>query len=174
MGPMVTSNPKEFTIQKKAVLFIADSNEEYTYDLFQQNLLGLLVEFGANSKDLINEETIELLAPYLEVAFKDDPDRLVVTGDIAKGSSSALKGICDWARAMSDYHKASKIVKPKLRLLNLKAGELRVAEAQLEAAMIELDAVIKKKAALDAMYAEKQAVKDQMQADANKLKRKMD
>jgi hypothetical protein len=40
--------------------------------------------------------------------------------------------------------------------------------------MIELDAVIKKKAALDAMYAEKQAVKDQMQADANKLKRKMD
>jgi dynein heavy chain len=174
MGPMVTTSPKEFMIQKKAVLFISDSYEEYTYDLFIQNLLALLTEFGTNSKDLINEETIELLAPYLEVAFKDDPDRLVVTGEIAKGSSSALKGICDWARAMSDYHKASKIVKPKLRLLNLKAGELRVAEAQLEAAMIELDAVIKKKAALDAMYAEKQAVKDQMQADANKLKRKMD
>jgi dynein heavy chain, axonemal len=174
MGPIVTTSPKEFSIQKKAVLFIADSNEEYTYDLFLQNLLGLLTEFGANEKDLINEETIELLAPYLEVAFRDDPDRLVVTGEIAKGSSSALKGICDWARAMSDYHKASKIVKPKLRLLNLKAGELRVAEAQLEAAMIELDAVIKKKAALDAMYAEKQGVKDQMQADANKLKRKMD
>merc|ERR1712166_793903 len=171
---MVTSNPKEFTIQKKAVLFIADSNEEYTYDLFQQNLLGLLVEFGANSKDLINEETIELLAPYLELTFADQPETLVVSGDIAKGSSSALKGMCDWARAMSDYHKASKIVKPKLRLLNLKAGELKVAEAQLEAAMIELDAVIKKKAALDAMYAEKQGIKDQMQADANKLKRKMD
>ena len=33
---------------------------------------------------------------------------------------------------------------------------------------------VEKKAALDAMYAEKQGVKDQMQADANKLKRKMD
>lgn len=174
MGPMVNVSVKEFVIQKKAVNFIADSNEEYTYDLFIQNLLALLTDFGANSKDLINEETIELLAPYLEVTFRDDPDRLVVHGDIAKGSSSALKGICDWARAMSDYHKASKIVKPKLRLLNLKAGELRVAEAQLEAAMLELDAVIKKKAGLDAMYAEKQAIKDQMQADANKLKRKMD
>jgi len=35
---------------------------------------------------------------------------------------------------MSDYHKASKIVKPKLRLLNQKEGELRLAESQLEAA----------------------------------------
>lgn len=115
----------------------------------------MLSDFGTNSKDLINEETIELLAPYLALAFKEDPEKLVVIGDIAKGSSSALKGIADWARAMSDYHKASKIVKPKLRLLNLKAGELRVAEAQLEAAMIELDAVVKKKAQLDALYAEK-------------------
>lgn len=117
MGPLVPVSVKEFTIQKKAVNFIADSNEEFTYDLFLQNLLGLLNDFGANDKDLINEETIELLAPYLSCAFRDDPERLVVTGDIAKGSSSALKGICDWARAMSDYHKASKIVKPKLRLL---------------------------------------------------------
>lgn len=40
--------------------------------------------------------------------------------------------------------------------------------------MIELDAVIKQKAQLDAQYAEKQEIKDRMQADANKLKRKMD
>lgn len=39
MGPMVNVSVKEFTIQKKAVNFIADSNEEYTYDLFIQNLL---------------------------------------------------------------------------------------------------------------------------------------
>jgi dynein heavy chain len=123
---------------------------------------------------LINEETIELLAPYLEVCFRDDPEKLVFMGEIAKGSSSALKGCCDWCRAMSDYHKASKIVKPKLRLLNQKEGELRVAESQLEGAQQELAAVIKKKAGLDAMYAEKQEVKERMQQEANKLKRKMD
>jgi len=125
MGPMVPITSKEFAIQKKSVMFIADSNEEYTGELFLGNLLGMLSDFGANDKDLINEETIELLAPYLEVGFRDDPERLVFSGDVAKGSSSALKGICEWASAMSAYHKASKIVKPKLRLLTQKAGELR-------------------------------------------------
>lgn len=129
--------------------------------------------FGNELKNNINEETIELLAPYLELKFRGD-DREVFQGEIAKGSSAALKGICDWARAMSDYHKASKIVKPKLKLLNQKESELRVAEQSLENAQLELAAVIKKKAGLDAQYAEKQEVKEKMQAEANKLKRKMD
>lgn len=75
---------------------------------------------------------------------------------------------------MSAYHKASKIVKPKLKLLQVKAAELKVAEDQLASAQAELKAVIEKKAQLDALYAEKQEIKDRMQAEANKLKRKMD
>jgi len=98
----------------------------------------------------------------------------VFHGDVAKGASSALQGITNWCRAMSDYTKASKIVKPKLLLLTKKEAELKEAENQLETAKNELEAVIKKKAELDDMYAEKQAVKEKMQADANKLKRKMD
>jgi len=82
--------------------------------------------------------------------------------------------MCDWCSAMSAYHKASKIVKPKLKLLQVKAAELKVAEDQLASAQAELKAVIEKKAQLDALYAEKQEIKDRMQAEANKLKRKMD
>jgi dynein heavy chain len=92
------------------------------------NLLQMLQVFGEEEKDLINEETIELMAPYLEVKFRDDPERNVFSGEVAKGSSHALKGMCDWCGAMSAYHKASKVVKPKLKLLQVKAAELKVAE----------------------------------------------
>jgi hypothetical protein len=61
--------------------------------------------------------------------MRENPDVEVFRPDIAKGASSALVGISAWCRAMSDYHKASKIVKPKLKLLQVKAGELAVAEA---------------------------------------------
>jgi dynein heavy chain len=44
-----------------------------------------------------------------------------------------------WAAAMSDYHKQSKIVKPKLRLLEIKNASLAEAEANLAAAQTELD-----------------------------------
>lgn len=39
--------------------------------------------------------------------------------------------MCVWAAAMSDYHKQSKIVTPKLKLLEVKMGELKVAEDSL-------------------------------------------
>jgi hypothetical protein len=47
---------------------------------------------------------------------------------------------------MSEYTKASKIVKPKLLLLTKKEAELREAENALEFAKNELEAVIFKKA----------------------------
>jgi dynein heavy chain len=155
--------------------FIADSYDEFCGPITMQGpLKNNLTDFGMNQKNFINEETIELMEPYLNIRLRDAPDVELFRPEIAKGASSALMGICSWARAMSDYHKASKIVKPKLKLLQVKAGELQVAESQLAAAEAELAEVIEKKMKLDAMYAEKQAVKEEMQATANKLKRKMD
>jgi hypothetical protein len=40
------------------------------------------------------------------------------TPEVAKQTSSALVGLCTWAAAMSDYTKNSKIVKPKMKLLD--------------------------------------------------------
>lgn len=45
--------------------FVKDSYEEYTGALLQGPLKAQLAFFGAEEKNLINEETIELLAPYL-------------------------------------------------------------------------------------------------------------
>jgi hypothetical protein len=53
---------------------------------------------------------------------------------------------------MSDYYKASKIVKPKLRLLEQRKAELAEAEEKLAAANTELAEVNKLKAELKAKF----------------------
>lgn len=90
-----------------------------------------MLEFSQNDKNDINEETIELLEPYLTLKQNNGED--VFTGQVAKKSSAALEGMCVWAAAMSDYHKQSKIVTPKLKLLEIKTGMLEDAERELAA-----------------------------------------
>jgi len=53
---------------------------------------------------------------------------------------------------MSDYYKASKIVKPKLRLLEIRSAQLAEAEEKLAAAEAELMEVNKLKAELKAKF----------------------
>lgn len=62
-----------------------------------------LLEFSKNQKDIISEETVELLEPYL--TLKAPSGKELFTPEVAKGASSALMGLCTWAAAMSDYHK---------------------------------------------------------------------
>ena len=63
-----------------------------------------------------------------------------------------MAGLCTWAAAMSDYYKASKIVKPKLRLLEQRKAELAEAEEKLAAANTELAEVNRLKAELKAKF----------------------
>ena len=124
---------------KQDIPFIADSFDEFSKGtLINSNFLKNLVDFSANDKDNINEETIELLEPYLTLKIPSTGED-AFTGQVAKKSSAALEGMCVWAAAMSDYHKQSKIVKPKLRLLEIKNASLQEAEANLAGAQAELD-----------------------------------
>ena len=58
----------------------------------------------AEEKDYIDEETIELLQPYIDLRTPKGEE--VFTGDVAKKSSAALAGLCVWVRGLSDYHKS--------------------------------------------------------------------
>ena len=101
--------------------FIGDSYEEFTKaTLINSKFLNMLYEFSDSEKDNINEETIELLEPYIGLKFENGED--FFHPDQAKLSNGALGGMCTWAAAMSDYHKQSKIVKPKLRELEIKSA----------------------------------------------------
>ena len=67
---------------------------------FMKNLI-------AFERDQINEETIELLEPYM----KQQNDWF--NEDTGKKASVAASGILRWALAINEYHEKSKIVKPK-------------------------------------------------------------
>lgn len=128
---------KMMNILKTEIPFVWDSFDNQTKNtLTSPNFLKDLFEFSENEKDNINEETVELLQPYIELHTPDG--REVFIGPVAKKSSSALEGMCVWAAAMSDYYKQSKIVKPKLILLEKKMAELKEAEDNLASAENEL------------------------------------
>lgn len=117
MLPLAQVTPKTFTMKGKDLEFITDAfempNVGTQKTLQNPQFLNMLINFSKNDKDNINEETIELLEPYLELKQQDGNQAF--SPDIAKSASNALKGMCIWAAAMSDYHKQSKIVKPKLK-----------------------------------------------------------
>jgi dynein heavy chain len=121
---------KSMNILKTEIPFCHDSFDNNTKNtLTSANFLKDLFEFSEKEKDNINEETVELLQPYVDLQTPDG--REVFIGPVAKKSSSALEGMCVWAAAMSDYYKQSKIVKPKLILLEKKMAELKEAEDNL-------------------------------------------
>ena len=137
-------------------------------------LLANLLHFSSNEKDQINEETIELLEPYLTLSPADDPDKKLFDPEIAKQTSAALYGLCTWAAAMSDYHKQSKIVKPKLHMLEVKTVSLAEAQAKLAEAKGQLDEVNAVKAELRARYETEVTKKQELADAAAKTRKKMD
>lgn len=53
-----------------------------------------LQQFGAKGKDLMNEETIEFLFPYLDLEN--------FAPAVAKGASQAAEGLCIYVQAMKE------------------------------------------------------------------------
>ena len=92
--------------------------------LTDAHFLKSLFYFSQHEKDNMNEETMELLSPYLELEQ--------FLPSVARNASKAAEGLCSWVRAMAMYHHASKVVKPKLE-------KLAIASAKLDAANKELD-----------------------------------
>lgn len=119
--------PRMVEVARAEHPFINDSFENHASKNMTGPLLQNLLYFSSNEKDQINEETIELLEPYLNLHPADEPDKKLFDPEIAKGTSAALWGLCTWAGAMSDYHKQSKIVKPKLHMLEVKTVSLAEA-----------------------------------------------
>jgi len=164
--------PGQYNMLKTQTDFIKSSYENHAGKKFQGPLLKQLNDFSNDEKDFINEETIELLEPYLTLKTPDG--RALFEGDVAAKASNALKGLCVWSGAMSDYHKASKIVKPKLRLLEIRTAQLTEAEEKLAQAESDLAEVTKLKNDLKAKFEAQMAAKDALMEKAMKTKRKMD
>ena len=140
----------------------------------KKNLIQEIARFSNEDRNSINEETIELLEPFLELTFDENPDEKVYTPQWAKFASGALVGMCKWSSAMSDYHKASKIVTPKLKFLDLKMSELKDAEEKLMVSQGELAEVEALKAALKKNFEASMKEKNELEEKAARTKKKMD
>lgn len=69
--------------------------------LSDARFLQSIFAFSQNEKDFINDETVELMAPYLELEGFNPA--------VARNASKAAEGLCTWCRAMTYYHEASKV-----------------------------------------------------------------
>ena len=89
-------------------------------------------------------------------------------------AANAVVGMGVWAVAMREFHLASKIVKPRMVILNLKQEQLKEAEARLKVAEGELAVVEAYKAELKSKHEKSMAEKDALEMDAAATKKKMD
>ncbi|KAJ1514425.1 Dynein heavy chain 5, axonemal [Coelomomyces lativittatus] len=128
----------------------------------QPDFLSSLLNFP---KDEINEETVELLEPYLDM-----PDFNL---EGAKKVSADVAGLASWVRAMCTYYHINKKVIPLKANLVVQEHKLSLAMADLNKAQQTLD---EKQAVLDVLkekYNQAIATKQALQADADSCKRKM-
>ncbi|XP_078482966.1 dynein axonemal heavy chain 8 [Ciona intestinalis] len=128
----------------------------------QSGFMGSLKNFD---KDSINEETVELLAPYFDAEDYTFENAKKVCGNVA--------GLLSWTKAMVSFYGINKEVLPlKANLAKSEAklaialADLAQAQAQLDEKQKELDEV---QAKFDAAMKEKQDLLD----DAESCRRKM-
>ena len=158
--------PTKLLIAKQDVDFIESSFVPHAQSLISDStFLKQVQTFGSIGKDMINEETIEFLTPYMELEG--------FLPQVAKNASVAAEGLCTWVRAMKYYHEASKIVKPKLEALSIAEGQMQAANKALSGAESRLSACQSRLDELQGMFDTQIGEKKRIEDGANSLSRKM-
>ncbi|ETN06717.1 hypothetical protein PPTG_12758 [Phytophthora nicotianae INRA-310] len=148
---------------------------DFLMDSFQLAKSGMLADtrflqnifyFSKHQKDQMNDETLELMAPYMELSGFSAP--------VAKNASKAAEGLFCWVKAMSMYHEASKVVKPKLEALRIAEGKFEAAQARLQSSEDKLQKCQNVLTRLQEDFQTQMAEKARVEAFAQATKRKME
>ncbi|KAJ1421934.1 putative axonemal dynein gamma heavy chain, partial [Ochromonadaceae sp. CCMP2298] len=171
MGQLIRVEAVEITVgvgkDKKTFMFVKDS-----YKIVQGGMLAdtrflqTITNFSQKEKDFINDETVELMAPYLSL---DGFNPFT-----ARNASRAAEGLCTWCRAMVDYNQASKIVKPKLEALRLAEARLQDAERDLFKAEMRLKACMDVLGGLQVDFDRQLATKRGIEENAKNTRKRME
>ncbi|XP_071468921.1 dynein axonemal heavy chain 5 [Marmota flaviventris] len=116
-------------------------------------------------KDTINEEVIEFLSPYFDMADYNIETAKRVCGNVA--------GLCSWTKAMASFFSINKEVLPLKANLVVQENRHVLAMQDLHKAQVELD---EKQAELDVVQAEYEQAMTEKQTlleDAERCRRKM-
>uniref|UniRef100_H2ZRC8 AAA+ ATPase domain-containing protein n=1 Tax=Ciona savignyi TaxID=51511 RepID=H2ZRC8_CIOSA len=133
--------------------------------LKMMNNSGFLQSLLNFSKDTITEETVELLAPYLDMDDYSFESAKKVCGNVA--------GLCSWTQAMSFFYSINKEVLPLKANLIIQEARLGKANADLNEAQATLDEKQAELNEVQAMYDKAIAHKQALIDDAEACKRKM-
>lgn len=172
--------PEEKLINKVTAWFIHDSFDEVARSVISDmSFVKELKHFADHERDSINAETCELLEPYLRVHL--DPQKSwgpwkghsVLDQALARKASVAAAGLCNFVGAMVMYYQASIIVKPKIQLLKVQEAKMAKAKSELEASEEEMKRVNGEVAELDANLQDAVNKKDELEANARAMKKKM-
>eukprot|EP00741_Cyanophora_paradoxa_P017811 tig00021017_g17202.t1 len=150
-------------VEFKGRLQVLDSYPISLKVMADTQFLVKLLEFR---RDDINDETIELLQPYLEM---ED-----FNFEAAKKSAGAVAGLCKWVAAMVEYTRCRKIVGPKLESVRIAEAKLKAANAKLHAAQLDLDACERELDAMRQTFEAALSEKQRLQEEADLTKRKME
>jgi len=92
--PILPTKADTKKVAGQDIPWIKDSYAEHATPecLTDTNFLKKLISFSQNDKDNINDETCELLEPYLREELFDP--------GVAKNASGAAQGLCTWVGAM--------------------------------------------------------------------------
>ena len=127
------------------------------------NFLQALMTFP---KDTINDETVELLMPYLE---QED-----YNFDMAKRVCGNVAGLLSWTKAMAAFFAINKEVLPLKANLAVQEARLASAMSDLNTAQAQLDEKQKELDAAQALYEKAMKEKQDLEDDAARCKRKME
>ena len=160
MEKMVKTETAEITMgigkEKRTFGFIKDSFKNMQGGMLaDSSFLKNIFYFSKYEKDMINDETIEFMQPYLDI---EEYNTLV-----AKNASKAAEGLCAWTKAMCSYQAASKIVKPKLEALKLAEAKLAEAQKELDKAEAKLQGVMDVLNKLQKQFEDQMAVKAEIE-----------
>ncbi|XP_052062310.1 dynein axonemal heavy chain 5-like isoform X2 [Mytilus californianus] len=126
------------------------------------NFLSILIAFP---KDSINDETVELLDPYLSMEDYNFDNAKKVCGNVA--------GLCSWTKAMVSFFSINKEVLPLKANLAVQEARLNIAMGDLQKAQSQLDEKEAELAKVRALYDKAMAEKQRLIDDAETCRRKM-
>ena len=128
----------------------------------QQGFLQALQSFP---KDSINEETVELLQPYLDMEDYNLETAKKVCGNVA--------GLLSWTRAMAVFYGINKEVLPLKANLAIQEGRLKSAMSDLQTAQAQLDEKQKELDEVQAQYDSAMREKQTLLDDAESCRKRM-
>eukprot|EP00698_Gefionella_okellyi_P007649 TRINITY_DN186_c0_g2_i2.p1 TRINITY_DN186_c0_g2~~TRINITY_DN186_c0_g2_i2.p1 ORF type:complete len:4464 (+),score=1326.13 TRINITY_DN186_c0_g2_i2:41-13432(+) len=118
------------------------------------------------TSDMMTDETVELLQPYLSIP--------IFNFDDACKASNAAAGLCGWVIGMVTYYETYKQVRPKIDELKVQQARLNGANARLAAAEDELMACEAELARVKGQFDAATQHRQEIQDSAEQCQKRMD